>query len=128
MLLSLSERSQEPLHKQISRQIRAYILSSDLNAEQAIDSIRGLARSNGVSVITVQKAYEELEREGLIYARRGKGFFVAEVKSHEREELSRMRLLEGLHPFLQQAIQEGFSTHQILELVGEILKELESKS
>ena len=64
MILNLSELSDEPLHAQISRQIRAKILSEDLSGDEPIPSIRGLAREQRVSVITVQRAYEDLECEG----------------------------------------------------------------
>ena len=71
MILNLSELSDEPLHAQISRQIRARILAHELTDEAPLPSIRVMARQQKVSVITVKRAYEDLEREGLIRSRRG---------------------------------------------------------
>ncbi|MDH4066740.1 MAG: GntR family transcriptional regulator, partial [Acidobacteriota bacterium] len=70
MILNLSELSDEPLYAQISRQIRAKILSEDLTGDEAIPSIRSLAKEQRVSVITIQRAYDDLEREGLLLSRR----------------------------------------------------------
>ncbi len=83
VILNLSDLSDEPLHAQISRQIRAKILSEDLAGGDPLPSIRGLAREQRVSVITVQRAYDDLEREGLVQSRRGKGFWVAAVPEGE---------------------------------------------
>ena len=83
MILNLSELSDEPLHAQISRQIRAKILSSDVAGNDQLPSIRGMARQQRVSVITVQRAYDDLEREGLVFSRRGMGFWVSEMPRGE---------------------------------------------
>ncbi len=64
MILALSELSPEPLHAQITRQVRARILALELTGDEPLPSIRALAREQRVSVITVQRAYEDLEREG----------------------------------------------------------------
>ena len=66
MLLNLTDLSDEPLQSQIARQIRAKILAGEVPAGQVLPSIRGLAKEQRVSVITVQRGYEALEREGLI--------------------------------------------------------------
>ena len=61
MILNLSELSDEPLHAQVSRQIRAKILSKDMTGGDPLPSIRSLAREQRVSVITVQRAYDDLD-------------------------------------------------------------------
>ena len=66
MLLNLTDLSNEPLQHQIIRQVRARILAGALIVGDSLPSIRGLAREQHISVITVQRAYEILEREGLI--------------------------------------------------------------
>jgi GntR family transcriptional regulator len=75
MLLNLTDLSDESLQNQLSRQVRAKILNGELMAGEMLPSIRSLAREQRVSVITIQRGYETLEREGLIHSRRGKGFF-----------------------------------------------------
>ena len=88
MILNLSELSDEPLHAQISRQIRAKILSEDLAGGEGLPSIRGLAKDQRVSVITVQRAYDDLEREGLLRSRRGKGFWVSAISEKRKHTMA----------------------------------------
>ena len=89
MLLNLTDLSDEPLQSQIQRQIRAKILNGELEAGYMLPSIRQLAREQKVSVITVQRGYELLEREGLILSRRGKGYFVNELQKKREKSISR---------------------------------------
>ena len=103
MILNLTDLSNEPLQSQIYRQIRAMILSGDLDAGDMLPSIRGLARDEKVSVITVQRGYEILEKEGLILSRRGKGYFVAELNQDKKKEMIEQRLTEKIEPIIKLA-------------------------
>ncbi len=113
MLLNLTDLSSEPLQSQIVRQIRAKILSGELEAESDLPSIRALASAQQVSVITVQRAYETLLREGLIHARRGKGFFVSELLKDQKKEMAQQKLADGLKPIVATALAEGLSVQDI---------------
>jgi GntR family transcriptional regulator len=124
MFLHLTDLSEEPLQSQIVRQIRALVLAGDLTADKALPSIRALAREQHISVITVQRAYEALERGGLIHSRRGKGFFVSKLSGTDRSRMSEERLREGLSPALENALAEGLQAERIRSLLEEILKEL----
>jgi len=73
----ISQTDKRPMYLQIMEQIKQRIAVGDWAAGQAIPSIRQLAADIGVSVITVKRAYLELEREGVIVTRQGKGCFVA---------------------------------------------------
>ncbi|MCB0292809.1 MAG: GntR family transcriptional regulator, partial [Calditrichaeota bacterium] len=86
-----------------------------------LPSIRGLARDQRVSVITVQRAYEYLEREGLIHSRRGKGFFVSELSDKTKKEMAKTRLLETLQAPLLAALAEGLSKADIQQIVQLLL-------
>jgi GntR family transcriptional regulator len=77
MRVLLSNSSQEPIYEQIVRQVRAQIIAGDLEEGALLPSIRSLARDLQISVITTKRAYEELEKEGLIDTVGGKGTFVA---------------------------------------------------
>jgi GntR family transcriptional regulator len=123
MLLNLTDLSSEPLQSQIVRQIRARILSGELGADTDLPSIRALAREQHVSVITVQRAYETLMREGLIHSRRGKGFFVSQLKDRERQKMAKQRLLESLVPIIKAALEEGLTTEDILEAIDIAMKQ-----
>lgn len=77
MNLYIDNRSGAPIYDQIYTQIKNQIIGGDLQADQALPSIRNLAKDLRISVITTKRAYEELEREGFIYTLPGKGCFVA---------------------------------------------------
>lgn len=128
MLLRLSDRSSEPLHSQISRQLRASILAGELMEEDALPSIRTFARDLRVSVITVQRAYEDLEKENLVHTRRGKGFFVSRLTDRRRSELARRRFEEAFAPVLDGALAEGLNPSEVRELVENVLEKKGEKS
>ena len=122
MLLNLTDLSSEPLQSQISRQIRAKILAGELAAGTDLPSIRKFAKQHKVSVITVQRAYENLEHQNLIHSRRGKGFFVSELSEKTKKEKANERLFEKLESPIIAALDEGLSQDEIKIIVGEILK------
>ena len=123
MLLSLTDLSDEPLQSQIIRQVRANILAGELEAGASLPSIRALAKDQKVSVITVQRAYESLLREGLIHSRRGKGFFVSELQEKDKREIARQRLFEVLERPVRAGAAEGLSTIDIIKIIKRILSE-----
>jgi GntR family transcriptional regulator len=124
MLLHLTDLSDEPLQGQIVRQIRAKILAGELTAGSDLPSIRKLAREQHISVITVQRAYETLEHEGLIHSRRGKGFFVTELSEEARKVMAKERLREILEPRIKAALAEGLGEEEINKVIQNILKEV----
>ena len=121
MLLNLSEKSTEPLHGQISRQIRARILADRLKEGDGLPSIRTMARQHQVSVITIKRAYEDLEREGLIHARRGKGFFVSPLTAKERDRLAFDRFRDALRPIIKDARAQGLDADRIHKLIDSVV-------
>ncbi len=122
LLLHLSELSPEPLHAQISRQIRAQILAREIGPDDGLPSIRALARDSRVSVITVQRAYEDLEREGLLRSRPGKGFYVAQIAEERTQQLAEQRLEDGLVPPVDAGRAEGLSDAQIRAVFERVLR------
>lgn len=122
MILNLTDLSSEPLQSQIYQQIRGMILSGDLQAGDILPSIRRLAREEKVSVITVQRGYEILEKEGLILSRRGKGFFVSELHENKKKELAELRLAEKIAPIIKLAKNEGMNKEEIETTIKNVLK------
>jgi len=100
MNILISNASDKPIYDQISTQIRAQILSGDLEPGQALPSIRALARDLRVSVITTKRAYDELEQEGYVNTVPGKGSFVA----HRSPQLVREAWLTRIEDHLAQAV------------------------
>ena len=123
MLLNLSDLSNEPLYSQILRQLRAQILTGHLPRAQPIPSIRDLARTYKVSVITVQRAYDELVREGLVIARRGKGYFVADLAISDRVTMATKHCKEALNKPISSALGEGVGAVSIRKIVDELISE-----
>lgn len=122
MLLNLSDQSAETLQGQLIRQVRALVLAGDLPVGGELPSIRALASEQKVSVVTVQRAYETLERDGLIQARRGRGFFVQPLSEEERREMAMASLEARLVPLLEQAQAEGLAPSEILRRASAILE------
>ena len=91
MEIIISNNANKPIYEQITSQIKAMIMSGELQAGDAIPSMRSLAKSIHVSVITVQKAYEDLQRDGFIETTVGRGSFVsAQNKEYYQEEIKRI--------------------------------------
>lgn len=91
MDIIISNNANKPIYEQITSQIKAMIMSGELQAGDAIPSMRALAKSIHVSVITVQKAYEELQSDGFIEATVGRGSFVsAQNKAFYQEAQQRI--------------------------------------
>lgn len=113
----ISNSSGRPIYEQICQQIKAQIMDGTLTAGEALPSMRALARELHLSVITVQRAYEDLTRDGFIETVSGKGSFVAaQNREFIREE--RLREAEGL---LQKAAELGRSNGIPLEKLTGIL-------
>ena len=122
MILNLSDLSDEPLHAQISRQIRAKILTGDLDGGDALPSIRGLAKGQRVSVITIQRAYDDLEHEGLVRSRRGKGFWVAPLANGRKNTMAEQRFADALKKLVGHAAAEGLSKADMRRILERLLR------
>ena len=77
MELFINNHASKPIYEQISDQIKALIMSGELQSGEAIPSIRSMAKSLHISVLTVQKAYDKLQADGFIETTGGKGCFVS---------------------------------------------------
>jgi len=121
MLLNLTDVSDESLQSQITRQVRAKILAGDLAAGELLPSIRALAKESRVSVITVQRGYEDLERAGLIHSRRGKGFFVSELRDAKKKQMARERLTENMEPIVRAAFSEGLNASEVWAAIRAVM-------
>lgn len=77
MNIIISNSSSIPIYEQIKNAIIDAIIAGDIKEDESIPSIRALAQDIRISVMTIKKAYDELEKEGYIVTRQGKGSFVA---------------------------------------------------
>ena len=77
MNLIINHTSMEPIYEQIIAQIKAGIINGTLVSGEALPSVRALSRDLKISALTVKKAYDSLEAEGLVVTVHGKGSFIA---------------------------------------------------
>lgn len=100
MDIIISNTSNDPIYKQIKEQIKEQILSKEIQENEMLPSLRSLAQDLKISVLTTTKAYNELEQEGFITSRQGKGFYVMSSSS----ELIKEQLIKEIESNLQNAI------------------------
>ena len=123
MTILLDNQSGEPIYRQIAQQIKAQILSGVLVPDTPLPSIRNLAKDLRISVITTNRAYDELEQQGFVYTLAGKGCFVAPLNL----ELLREEHLKQIESHLQEAVRLaetcGLSQEELLEMLRLLLQE-----
>lgn len=117
MDIIISNSSGEPIYEQIIMQIKSLIMTGELKPGDALPSMRALAQSLRISVITTKRAYEELEREGFIESYTGKGSFVKQQNVEFIKEENR-RQIEAL---LSQAVDKAQMNNISLEELRDIL-------
>jgi GntR family transcriptional regulator len=118
MRILISNSSSDPIYEQIVRQIKSQIIAGDLLEGAPLPSIRKLAHELQISVITTKRAYEELDKEGLIDMVGGKGTFVASQNQEFMRE-KRMKLVEAK---LSDALSDARILGVSYEEVGEMLR------
>ena len=106
-----------PIYDQITRQVKALILSGGLKEGEALPSMRALARDLRISVITTKRSYEELEREGFITTVPGKGCFVAARNLELVREDARRRVEEHLTRAVEAARSGGVGRDEVNEIL-----------
>ncbi|MCL1884420.1 MAG: GntR family transcriptional regulator [Defluviitaleaceae bacterium] len=118
MDIIISTNTNKPIYDQISTQIKGMIMSGELKTGEALPSMRALAKSTRVSMITVKAAYESLQRDGFIETTIGRGSFVsARNKDFVQEEQQRRA-----EEFLQQAAEIGRTYSISIDVLIEMLK------
>ncbi len=103
MNIQINNSSTDPIYLQIKNQIKAQIISGSLKTGEKLPSIRFMAKELRVSMITVKRAFDELELDGFINSVQGKGNFVA----HQNKELIREEYLKRIESKLQEAVEIG---------------------
>lgn len=115
------------IYEQIVNQLKDAIVTHELQAGEALPSIRALAGELQVSVITTKRAYEELEKEGLIRSVAGKGFYVCEYNIDYLREKQLMMLEERLAEWMIGAKSAGLSCEDVLEMAEALYKDKEGE-
>lgn len=123
MNLFIDNKSGMPIYEQIYSQIKAQIISGTLVEDDALPSIRNLAKDLRISVITTKRAYDELEREGFIYTVAAKGCFVA-PKNVELLREENLKKIEGcIGEIMKLSAACSLSKRDIIEMLNLIWEE-----
>ncbi len=120
MFIVLSPSSPDPMYKQVTDQIKNAIAAGDLRPNDRLPSLRELAEALKISIITIKRAYLDLESEGYILTRTGLGSFVADV---DREKLRQEKLAEfkaALKGMLATGARFGVTARDVVQLVREV--------
>lgn len=123
MEIIISNNTSKPIYEQITSQIKGMIMSGQLQTGDPIPSMRALAKSIHVSVITVQKAYEDLQRDGFIETTVGRGSFVLAGNKEFLQEEQQRQAEEHLQKAVDIARSSGISLDTMLELLKLFYKE-----
>jgi len=117
MEIIISNSVRKPIYEQITSQIKEMIMTGQLKEGQSLPSMRALAKTIHVSVITVQRAYEDLTRDGFIESAVGRGSFVtAQNKDFIQEEQQR-KVEEHLLEAVDIARVSGIPLKKLVELI-----------
>ena len=117
MEIVVSNKASQPLYEQIASQIKAAIISGELQAGEAIPSVRSLAKSLQISILTVQKAYTTLQEDGFIETTAGKGYYVSAQNQDFYLEEQQKRIEEKFAEAIEIARTSGISLNKLTELL-----------
>jgi GntR family transcriptional regulator len=119
VLISIDAADARPIYVQIMDEIKRAVVLKTVAPDDPLPSVRQLAAELRVNPNTVQQAYRELERDGLVYVRRGQGTFVAEEGAvqtdRERRELATMVAERAL----REAYRNGLTVEDLVEAIRE---------
>lgn len=120
MNIILNSESTLSIYEQIIKSIKNSIVKEEIIPGDMLPSIRALARDLGISVITTKRAYEELEKEDLIYSVQGKGFYVKEPNKEKLKE----QQLKSFEIMAEKLIEEGRDLGLTLDDMQDVLRTL----
>jgi len=120
LFITLSPQSPDPLYKQVTDQIREAIATGELAPGEKLPSIRELGRALDVSLITIKRAYQDLEAQGCIVTRHGRGCFVDRVDQADLRAQKRRELEEELRGLVAAARRHGISKQVLVEILSRI--------
>lgn len=117
MNIIISNNVSKPIYEQITMQVKTMIMNGELNPGDPLPSMRALAKSIHVSVITVQKAYEDLHRDGFIVTTIGRGSFVAAQSNDFIKEQQLKVIEEHIQKCVELAKMNGIGFDKLYEIL-----------
>lgn len=118
MHIFIDNKSGISIYEQIYTQIKLQIINGTLKEDEALPSIRNLAKDLRISVITTKHAYDELEHDGFIYTVVGKGCFVAPKNVELLREENLRKIEEYIEKILQLSVSCNLSKQDIIDMIN----------
>lgn len=118
-----STNSNIAIYEQIMDQIKVAIMNKEMKPGDPLPSIRGLAKDLQISVITTKRAYDELEKEGLIYSVTGKGFYVSEQNTNLLLEKKIALLEKQIAEMVKECKAVGLEAKEIKDIIDMLYEE-----
>lgn len=115
-LFQINLNSRIPIYEQLYNKIIELVMKGQLKEEDQIPSVRSLAKELGVNPNTVQKAYQELERNGIIFSVTGRGNFIAPIDKKKVAE----KALDNFDKAVVESLKLGFSKEDLIVRIKEI--------
>ena len=116
MKMIISNSSSVPIYEQIKNSIIEQIMNDELKEDDAIPSIRSLAQDIKISVRTIKKAYDELEQDGYIISRQGKGTFVAPKNTELAKDKAQKDIEEYISKIVDISSKFNISKEEIIDV------------
>lgn len=123
MEIVVSNKASRPLYEQIATQIKTAIMSGELKAGEAIPSVRSLAKSLHISILTVQKAYSTLQEGGFIETTAGKGCYVSAQNQDFYLEEQQKKIEEKFAEAVELARSSGIKLDKLINLLTLLYEE-----
>ena len=120
-MISLNYRDSRPIYEQIRDGLRKLIVTGALSADEKLPSVRALAAQLAINPNTIQRAYMELEQQGLIYPGKGRGSFV--TGSSEIRRIGMEEILRELRETTEKCRTFGIEEEEIIHVIRECYKE-----
>lgn len=122
----INSHSGVPVYRQMIDQVKYYVASETLKPGDQLPSIRELAHKLAINPTTVVRVYSDLEHEGIVEMRHGKGVFIAEAASRMSAKEREQAIRSLARHLAVEAVQMGASAGQVLKVVREELAELQA--
>lgn len=122
MQIIIQHSSMVPIYEQVANRIKAEVASGALKAGDMLPSVRSLSAELGISALTVKKAYDRLEEEGVLVTVHGKGSFVSEKNADLIDENRKREAENILAGAIERTRSAGYSNEEIRQLVELILE------
>lgn len=123
MKLIINHSSMVPIYEQVVEQVKTQIAKGELQENDALPSVRLLAKELKISALTVKKAYDQLEEEGFTVTVHGKGTYVAAANTERLLEEQKKEIEEEFEKTIEKGLRAGLSKSELKDMFELIIEE-----